>query len=88
MANPNRCMAHAHRVQSSDYATYRDPRVAARVAGKARQAGFKVRESRFRMGPRGKDGWFVNRVSVYWNDGDARPDFAAWEAAVRAEMDA
>ena len=59
MANPNRVMANARRVQASDYATFRDPRVAARVAGKLRAAGFKVRESRFRMGPRGFDGWFV-----------------------------
>ena len=87
MANPNRCMAHAARVQMMDYGTYRDARVASRVARMARAAGFKVRESRFRMGPRGLAGWYMERVSAYWNEGEARPDFRAWEAAARAELE-
>lgn len=88
VANPNRTAANAARVQNMDYHSYADPRLASRVARFAREAGFKVRESRYRIGPRGWDQRYQNRVSAYFNEGDAKPDFRSWESAARAELEA
>lgn len=83
MSNPNRVMANSYRAQSSDYWCFPTRTAAARFASFVEEAGFKVRESKFRVGPRptrDNPQRYSYRVSVYWTEGNG-PDRAAFNAA-------
>jgi hypothetical protein len=80
MANPNRCMAYVGKNPSA-YDCFPTAAMAGQFEAAAKAAGFKVRSSRFRVGPRNANKWSY-RVSVYWKAGDEAPDMMAFRAAV------
>lgn len=80
MANPNRAMAYVPK-QAQDYEVWPESQKAAAYAcaEEYRQRGYKVRESRFKTGPRNDYRWSY-RVTVYYDPAtQARPDVAAWK---------
>jgi hypothetical protein len=82
MANPNRCMAQEQRrVNNTAYDCFPNASAAAQFAAAARADGFKVKETRFRIGPRGGNRHSY-RVSVYWKVGEAGPDMMKYRAMV------
>lgn len=77
MSNPNRVMAYIPKGESA-YAVFSCNMKAAKCAEHFRELGYKVRETRFKMGPRRNYVW-MHKVSVYYNSDIQRtPDPKQW----------
>jgi hypothetical protein len=74
--------------QEQDYRVWPEARKAEayQCAQEYRERGYKVRESRFRIGPRGATRWWSYRVTVYYNSQfqDA-PQMAAWKSEAQGD---
>ena len=85
MANPLRIIANMPK-NPGTYRAFSSMLEAGAFERAAKAAGYKVRRSRYKIGPRGPRITWMEKVTVYWTDAQPAPDMDAFAVAARAEV--